>query len=103
LKKYIFILLFTLCLSIQSIKADELDSIIKKCIDARGGLEKTCSIETIRKIGRNQLYGFDWTLMPLEICISRKGQVRIDNYWFEGTIIQLCDSSRAIWKDPNTK
>ena len=102
-KNIFFVLLFTPCLSIQSIKADELDSIIKKCIDARGGEEKIASFETIRKIGRNQLYGLDWALMPLEICISGKGQVRIDNYWFEETIVQLYDSSRAVWKDPNTK
>jgi len=102
LKNYLCFFLFVL-LPFQIINANELDTIIKNCIKARGGLEKISTVETVRKIGSNRLYGLDWTLMPLEIYISRKGQVRIDNYWFEGTIIQLYDSSRAIWKDPNTK
>ncbi|MBN1996579.1 hypothetical protein JW935_03435 [candidate division KSB1 bacterium] len=80
----------------------DMDALLERHIYARGGMQALDSIQSIRMIGRNQLYGLDWTMMPLEICLSRDGKVRIDNYWFEGTIIQYCDRTKAVWKDPNT-
>ncbi|NQT27496.1 hypothetical protein HQ585_19235 [candidate division KSB1 bacterium] len=98
--KYIIPISLFFCLNAG---AQNLEEIINLHIEARGGLEVIRSVQTVRMIGRNQLYELDWTMMPVEISISRRGQIRIDNYWFEAFIVQYCDSSQAIWKDPNTE
>lgn len=83
-------------------QTQDLESLINQHVQAKGGIEAIRSMQTVRMIGRCRLYELDWTNMPVELSISREGRIRIDNYWFESFIVQYCDHSRAIWKDPNT-
>ena len=87
------ILIFIFCLLVPSIAAQQVDEIIAKSIEARGGLNRLKSVQSIESVGTISMHGI---ISPLTTRIKRPGNLRMD-LTIQGQSISQATDGETAW------